>query len=175
MPDGRTHTRINLACYLAGSSLLAGLYFGHIYTVSVPQVVFFSLGYGFGTYWVTPDLDLAEQHVRAKTAWGPWGILWVPYGRMSEHRGMSHSWLWGPFSRLLYFMLCLTPIWILLYLLFSAQPELRPNLSHWLSFQLFADLWPIFLGYYVSQWLHLVADGIWPGHSLRILKRRLSR
>jgi uncharacterized metal-binding protein len=27
------------------------------------------------------------------------------------------------------------------------------------------------LGYYLSQWLHLVADGIWPDHDLRRLKR----
>jgi uncharacterized metal-binding protein len=175
MPDGRTHTRINLICYLAGSSLVTGLYFGGIYNVSIPQLVLLSVGYGVGTYWITPDLDLAEQHVRAKKAWGPWGILWVPYGHLSEHRGMSHSWLWGPLSRLLYVMLCLTPIWILVYLLFSTQPEFRPNLSKVWRFLLFADFWLIFLGYYVSQWLHLVADGIWPGHSLRILKRRLSR
>jgi uncharacterized metal-binding protein len=27
------------------------------------------------------------------------------------------------------------------------------------------------LGYYLSQWLHLVADGIYPDHDLRRLKR----
>ncbi len=27
------------------------------------------------------------------------------------------------------------------------------------------------LGYYLSQWLHLVADGVWPDHDLKRLRR----
>ena len=62
----------------------------------------FALSYLIGTFLVTPDLDLAEQGVRAKTHWGLFGLLWIPYGAIFSHRGHSHSWIVGPLTRILY-------------------------------------------------------------------------
>jgi uncharacterized metal-binding protein len=33
-------------------------------------------------------------------------------------------------------------------------------------------LWGLVLGYYISQWLHLVADGVWPDADFRYARRR---
>jgi len=117
--------------------------------------------YLLGTFLITPDLDLAEQQVRAKGRWGWLGWLWVPYGWMFAHRGLSHTWLIGPLTRLLYlgavglvvFWLC-GAIMSYLGLDISLQAQLKAPPQE--------VFWALVLGYYTSQWLHLIADGIWP-------------
>jgi len=117
--------------------------------------------YLLGTFLITPDLDLAEQQVRAKGHWGWLGWLWVPYGWMFAHRGLSHTWLIGPLTRLLYlgavglvvFWLC-GAIMSYLGLDISLQAQLKAPPQE--------VFWALVLGYYTSQWLHLIADGTWP-------------
>ncbi|MGQ9735872.1 MAG: metal-binding protein [Thermaceae bacterium] len=166
MPSGRAHEAINLTVLGLG---------GVIYLGSTPQdswgnpaVLAFALSYLVGTFLITPDLDLAERQVRAKKRWGLLGVLWWPYGVLFRHRGLSHTWVIGPLTRLLYLGLVLYVLWVFLKSLFfylvgeelMFRFDLPPGSK---------DLWlPALSGYYLSQWLHLVADGLWP-------KRRRSR
>jgi len=112
------------------------------------EVAQFTAGFLVGTLLITPDLDL--QYNDAARRWGAFRILWGPYWRLSRHRGRSHTYLFGPFSRLAYLAVFLVPIgWL-------AWSELRPEWR--------VDAWVVrvLLGYLCAQWLHLMADGIWP-------------
>lgn len=175
MPSGRAHETINLLAYAVAAT-------GYAYarrqglttdfdTLFAPETLqAFSLSYLIGTFLVTPDLDLAENRMQARNNWGLLGLLWVPYGALFSHRGLSHSWLIGPLTRLVYLAL--------LALAFSwGLAQVGPYLGY--SFSVRAELnenWPelalgALAGYYLSQWLHLVADGIQPDHTWAGRKR----
>jgi len=124
-----------------------------------------------GTFLITPDLDLADRTVQAKRRWGPLGWLWVPYGRMFSHRGLSHTWLVGPLTRLVYLALLGAALfWVgdglLRYLGISLELQGRVAAPPG------EILLALVLGYYVSQWLHLIADGIWPDFLHRSRRRK---
>jgi uncharacterized metal-binding protein len=164
MPSGRTHEAINLTLLGLGGAL----YLAQGGSPEEPRALAFLLGYLAGTFLLSPDLDLAEKGVRAQGRWGVLGALWRPYGWLFRHRGLSHTWILGPLTRLGYLLLLLFLLYGLLkgvaaFVGASLALALPPLPKEVLLFGL--------LGYYLSQWLHLVADGIWPDHDLRRLKR----
>jgi uncharacterized metal-binding protein len=164
MPSGRTHEAINLTLLGLGGAL----YLAQGGSPEEPRALAFLLGYLTGTFLLSPDLDLAEKGVRAQGRWGVLGALWRPYGWLFRHRGLSHTWILGPLTRLGYLLLLLFLLYGLLkgvaaFMGASLALALPPLPKEVLLFGL--------LGYYLSQWLHLVADGIWPDHDLRRLKR----
>ena len=164
MPSGRTHEAINLTLLGLGGAF----YLAQGGSPEEPRALAFLLGYLAGTFLLSPDLDLAEKGVRAQGRWGVLGALWRPYGWLFRHRGLSHTWILGPLTRLGYLLL-------LLFLLYG----LLKGVAAFMGASLALALPPLpkgvllfgLLGYYLSQWLHLVADGIWPDHDLRRHKR----
>jgi uncharacterized metal-binding protein len=164
MPSGRTHEAINLTLLGLGGAF----YLAQGGSPEEPRALAFLLGYLAGTFLLSPDLDLAEKGVRAQGRWGVLGALWRPYGWLFRHRGLSHTWVLGPLTRLGYLLL-------LLFLLYG----LLKGVAAFMGASLALALPPLpkevlllgLLGYYLSQWLHLVADDIWPDHDLRRLKR----
>ncbi|MBZ9714398.1 DUF2227 family putative metal-binding protein [Deinococcus multiflagellatus] len=133
---GWQHTALNLSVFapLAGLGVWAGQ----------DQVVLaVGAGYLIGTLYVTPDLDLPLND--AARRWGPLRFIWVPYHRLSRHRGMSHTYVLGPLIRLLYLAVLMWPLVALF----------RPEIDTGRAAQVLA-------GYLASQWLHLLADGYWP-------------
>lgn len=156
MPSGRIHNAVNSLAYVGLAGLATAAAAEGWLQLEAGTALAFSLAYFAGTFLLSPDLDLAESNVASKRAWGPLGFLWVPYGYLMRHRGLSHSWLVGPLTRLAYLGLLLAaPLWLLREEL--ARLGLTPPLG-------LAAL----AGYYLSQWLHLVADGLrpdreWPG------------
>lgn len=179
MPSGRTHETVNLLFF---GGLAAGYAYARAQGLTgevgdlrlSPTVTLFSASYLVGTFLVTPDLDLAENSVRSKSNWGLLGLLWVPYGALFSHRGLSHTWFLGPLTRLLYMVVvALALSWVVTVLApyfgytFSLQARLAEN---WQELALGA-----LAGYYLSQWLHLVADGISPDHHSRRRRKAKKR
>ena len=161
MPSGRVHNTINLISFIGLAGL--GLYVQRagLWPISLVQAAAFTVGFFAGTFLLSPDLDLAEGHVNSKRAWGALGFLWVPYGLLFSHRGLSHSWLIGPLTRLVYLGVI---VGLLVGLCWFLLPGLRlPALPYTVSW---LEGLPLLAGYYVSQWLHLIADGIRPDHRL---------
>ncbi|MDB5045782.1 MAG: hydrolase [Deinococcus sp.] len=174
VPSGRVHNLINIAVYavVAGGVLIASNQ--QRADVTATQALYFTLAYFAGTFLLSPDLDLAEGQVDSKRRWGVLGFLWAPYGMMFSHRGLSHTWVLGPLTRLAYLAIM---VGIVAGLLFFLWPGLRlPALPQ--PFIL-ADLWPALLppllGYYLSQWLHLIADGVRPDHGMRHGLKKIRR
>ncbi|WP_038049099.1 metal-binding protein [Thermus caliditerrae] len=164
MPSGRVHEAINLTALGGG----AVLYLAHGGAPEEPRALAFALAYLAGTFLLSPDLDLSERGVRAQRRWGVLGVLWRPYGWLFRHRGLSHTWVVGPLTRLGYLAgLVLVGFFMLQGLVRYLGADLRLAPPAWPREALGWGL----LGYYLSQWLHLVADGIWPDHDLRRLRR----
>lgn len=166
MPSGRVHNLINLAAFaVLGTSALVLARAG-AFTLEPREGLAFALGYFAGTFLLSPDLDLAEGHVDSKRAWGLLGVLWVPYGLMFSHRGWSHSWIVGPLTRLVYLGLMVALVLGVVALVWPPVLAWRPE----------GLAWPVgaalLAGYYLSQWLHLVADGIRPDHKMRLKRKR---
>jgi len=172
MPDGVTHERVNVAL-LAGAAVARFALFPD--KPITAEEVSFAVGYTVGTFLITPDLDLAlSQSVRALRNWGPLSFLWRPYGAVFKHRGLSHTYLVGPMTRLAYLALLAfivvaigAPDLVAAFFKhgLAGLPEPFDRPTFWL-----AGL----LGYYVSQWVHLVLDGIYP-HRRRKRRRRYPR
>lgn len=178
MPSGRAHESINLLVYAAAAvgyayARQAGLT-AEFDTLLAPETLkTFSLAFMIGTFLITPDLDLAENRVQARNNWGLLGTLWIPYGALFSHRGLSHTWLVGPLTRLVYLaLLGLALSW--------AAAQVGPYFGYSFSFRAeLGENWPeltigALAGYYLSQWLHLLADGIRPDHGLHRGRRSKS-
>ena len=146
MPRGDVHNTVN-------GILLYGLYaFSHTpvarKALTDDQIFALLSGYTIGAYWLTPDLDMAgDQPVWSLRLWGPLRVIWYPYGWLFRHRGLSHDWVLGPLTRLLYLLLLLAPV-----LQMAGAFRVVFDTER-------APLWLAGLtGYYLSQWAHLVLD-----------------
>lgn len=160
MASGRVHDIINYSTLTTMVGVYALLHTNFDFYLSSKNIIGFSISYLIGTLWITPDLDLSEHRfgARVKKRWGKLGWLWKPYGKMFKHRGISHTWILGPMTRLIYLFALMLIIgypmlWGLAYIgIYITLPEKIIG-GDQLSLA-------IILGYYFSQWLHLVADGI---------------
>jgi Uncharacterized metal-binding protein len=139
VPSGRVHETVNLL------ALPPTLYF---LPEPLPKLPF-AVGYLVGTFWLTPDLDLATS--RPSKRWGILRLIWLPYAWLFPHRGLSHRPFLGALTRVLY----LAAIAGLgLWLLDTLGYHLRFNFpvgQNWLSF---------FAGIFVADLLHLFLDTI---------------
>lgn len=148
---GWQHTMVNMAVLAPLSGVALALHRGG-------PLIPFAAAYLFGTLLVTPDLDLHFNDARRR--WGGLRFIWAPYAALSKHRGMSHSWLLGPLIRLLYLSLWTGPLlWLALRV--TGWPMLWPPM--WV-------LAGMVFGYLLSQWLHLLCDGMLPRFSLRSVR-----
>jgi len=151
VPNYRVHDAINLTALgvsFAGYSMLANT--NIIPSVSGAAMIGYTLSYLAGTFLVTPDLDLHGS--KPKKRWGMLRFLWRPYATLVPHRSsFSHGWLIGPLTRLLYLLLLTLP-------LLTLTRALEP--THALAQQYVG--WDALIasvaGYYLSQWMHLIAD-----------------
>lgn len=107
MPGGRTHNIINI---IVLTTIVAGLYLlKNRYDITLLEehlnikvILVFSLSYLFGTFFLSPDLDIDSS---AYDRWGIFKFLWWPYKELFKHRGMSHHPVFGPLTILIYFAL----------------------------------------------------------------------
>ena len=107
MPSGRTHTRIDLFFLVVilgvGACFWKPLvqFFGRDEMVEYGTV--FVVAYLFGTFLLSPDLDLKVSDPMKN--WGILRLLWRPYSYAFKHRGLSHMPIVGTLTRLLYMVL----------------------------------------------------------------------
>lgn len=104
MPSGKTHTRIDLLflTLLIGATVflwddLSGR-FGNDRLLE--RCAAFTVSYLFGTFLLSPDLDLKEN--ASSRNWGLLRLFWRPYSALFKHRGLSHTPVVGTLTRILY-------------------------------------------------------------------------
>lgn len=142
--QGRQHELYTLVGLVLATPLAAGVWGAE------GGLAFLAAGTA-GTLLLSPDLDLAES--RASRRWGPLSLLWAPYRWLHPHRGRSHSYLYGPLSRLAYLGGLGGVAAHLLGVEGEAMGRLREALGQ-------REAWAALLGYMASQWAHSLQDGI---------------
>lgn len=100
MPGGRDHNIINffvLISTLSSLYVLSEMYEDLILKeyMDLKIVLIFSLSYLFGTFFLSPDLDIDSS---AYERWGLLKVLWWPYKILFKHRGLSHHPVFGPLT-----------------------------------------------------------------------------
>lgn len=129
------------------------------------QGVLFLGAYTASTLFLSPDLDLPNS--RPSRRWGPLGLLWLPYRLLHPHRGLSHTYLYGPLSRLLYLALLTLPLLGLL----GVPPGKALDLLLTGLARHPGEAFALLMGYLLGQWVHLLQDRIPPGRPARGLRR----
>jgi uncharacterized metal-binding protein len=99
MPNAPTHDFITVAsaAVMTPVSLNSGLP-----GLDVANTAILVGSYLFSGLLFSPDLDTYSRPYRR---WGPFRVLWLPYRGMVSHRSwVSHSMVFGPLIRVLYFI-----------------------------------------------------------------------
>lgn len=137
MPGYKTHDLIGAASIVPISIIAIH------YSLPLSTIVVLDIGIIFGTYFLSPDLDLNS---RIYHRWGLLRWLWFPYQHLIHHRSwLSHS---GPISATIRIVYLLTWFSPLLYL-FGIQPQ---DLHYTLYYGI---LWIAFI---IADTLHVLAD-----------------
>jgi len=132
MADGKTHELHGL---LAGGALLV-----LALALARAEPAYIASGLVLGTVLLSPDLDMART--RPSSWWGPLRVMWWPYAWAFDHRGVSHSWIVGPLTRLIYIGLPVGLVWWGCFQLEGVGP--------WLAW--------VAGGIVLGNWLHLLGD-----------------
>ncbi|KKG12216.1 MULTISPECIES: metal-binding protein [unclassified Methanosarcina] len=96
MPNGKTHIKVNITLLLG---ILLSLHINYIKSNIPPEyiefdtIAIFSFALIFGTYYLSPDLDIQSDPFRR---WGILKYIWWPYQKICKHRGKLHHPLLGP-------------------------------------------------------------------------------
>ncbi|MBI2952580.1 DUF2227 family putative metal-binding protein [bacterium] len=104
MPSGKTHIRIDVFFLLLMAAAALTFWDDLVQRFGrdrlVEQSAVFTISYLFGTFLLSPDLDL-KDNVSAKN-WGLLRLFWRPYAALFRHRGISHVPVLGTLTRILY-------------------------------------------------------------------------
>lgn len=161
MPSGKTHLRIELLLFPVFVTL-----FYLLIDVSSSAVALFAGAYLFSSLMLSPDLDLRYNQTRRR--WGLLGFVWIPYTKIFKHRGVSHSVLFGPLTRLCYLgLIAVFMAWGLSYFKLWSSP-IAQLVSSPLDLRLVGILAS---GLWLPNILHTVVDHL---HSILPRRRRRS-
>lgn len=152
MALGRTHDFVNLI------ALPLCLYY-------TPKEFYipFAIGYLFGTFFLSPDIDLPKS--KPSKRWKKLRFIWRPYQALSRHRGLSHVPIIGSALRLSYLMLLFIFLYfVLLGISSKYAPEVQNLLLSFDPFDLFSRLaekeeaFYFALGVVISEVFHVFID-----------------
>jgi uncharacterized metal-binding protein len=143
MPRGTVHLAIELG------TLPAWVVAGGALGVARASLVLFAGSYVGASLFLSPDLDLARSD--ASQRWRAARFLWLPYAALFRHRGISHSPLLGPLTRLLYLVVLGGLGWGLLHAVAGVP---FPRAIPWES------ALPVLVGLYLPQLLHVLLDRV---------------
>lgn len=112
------------------------------------QLILFITGFFIGTVYLSPDMDTKSEPSRRC------GIACTPYRKLFTHRGISHHWLWGTATRIIYVLLLIGLLSGLIFVLYpsTSVPDITVILSHPFEILMFI------LGLFISNVLHTITD-----------------
>lgn len=157
MAKGKSHDKFNLylGAFFTGS--IVGLFIG------INEAGPFMAGWVIGTLFLSPDLDIGPK----KRA-GILGTALYPYSLLFKHRGISHHFLWGTLSRVVYLYIMAMFIIFLLSKMgevtFAWDHFFNSHLAYFqnYSYERREYLWPTWLlfGLTGADWSHYFLDKI---------------
>lgn len=148
MSSYKQHTSFNL--FIAFPLLIAGItYFIHPHKY---LLFTFAGSFVYSTLFMSPDLDLAYQ-IRPFSLRGIFSLPFRSYARCFRHRGLSHSWIFGSLTRILWLFAWFILIFLLCY---RSLPKTRAILSIYAVYKPY--LLYGFAGICIADWCHLLLD-----------------
>lgn len=148
MPNYKTHTNFNL--FFALPAAAAGIYY--FYAPSTPFLAAFAGAFCYSTLFMSPDLDLIHQVKLFSLR----GLLTFPfrfYSKFFRHRGLSHSFVFGTATRILWLAgLSL----LVIYLAYQVTPTEKLFSSYFNQYKPYA-LYGL-AGVILADWCHLMLD-----------------
>ncbi len=151
MPSGKRHLRLELALLPV---ILGGTWWWGREFLRWEELAGIGGAYLLSSLLLSPDLDLGSSSARRR--WGPLGFIWLPYSKLFKHRGLSHSLLLGPLTRIGYLFLVGWLVALgLRYLGVLGEGGIGLHLNLGLRREL---LGMIALGLYLPNALHIVYD-----------------
>ncbi len=91
LAKGSTHDKLNLITGAVLTGIMVGTSFQWQRTVP------FAFGWLLATFVLTPDLDIGPKNRKSVVS-----ILLYPYSVLFKHRGISHSFILGTITRIIY-------------------------------------------------------------------------
>ena len=123
----------------------------------------FSLGYIFGTFLLSPDLDLPQS--KPSKRWRKLRLIWKPYQSFSKHRGSSHIPVLGTLLRFGYLVMVFIFLYFVLLGLSSKYiPHIKDLLLAFDPFNLLSyfakreETFYFALGVLISEIFHISLD-----------------
>lgn len=143
MPNYSSHLILNFFIL----SALYILYVQHPF-LTIIQLSLFIIGFFIGTVLLTPDIDLKSEPARRC------GIACTPYRKIFSHRGISHHWLWGTVTRIIYVLIIIGLLAGLVFILKLPLPDITVVLTH--PFEILM----VVAGLFLANVLHTVVDAV---------------
>lgn len=143
MPGYRTHSRFNLLLLIPIDALLLQRY-------SPKDILLFSLGYIFATYYLSPDMDIFRSGPIRR--WGILRFIWLPYSLFFTHRGISHIPIIGTLTRIGYLLILSIIISLIVFRDYRIVEEFAMRYRREI-------IW-ILLGMFASDTLHALLDKV---------------
>lgn len=110
IPKGTVHDTINTVLLIVFVLVVTTHDYLKLGSDNLILLIIFSASYLFGTFFLSPDLDLSSTPYKR---WGFLRVMWWPYKELFKHRKMSHNIILGPVSIVGYFtMLIILFLWI---------------------------------------------------------------
>lgn len=121
----------------------------HEYTVlTTQQLLLFVTGFFIGTIYLTPDLDIRSEPSKRS------GILFIPFKKLTTHRGITHKWFTGAIVIILYvFIISIILIWII-----SGNTGINTFISQLIKFH--KEIFLLIAGTVTANLLHIFLDKI---------------
>ncbi|PWU16520.1 MAG: hypothetical protein C5B45_00330 [Chlamydiae bacterium] len=144
MANYRTHTGFNL--FLILPVLLGfGYYF---FQPSERALITFTATFTYATLFMNPDVDLVHK-IKLFSLRGFITLPFRGYSKIFKHRGISHSFLLGSFTRIIWF----SSILFLLGFSFSFSDNLFSFCRYFKTYFIYA-----LIGICLADWSHLLLD-----------------
>lgn len=144
MPKYTSHILFNFSLLI----ILFIIYQRYSFPLTEQQLILFLLSYFIGTVYLTPDIDTRSEASRRC------GISCTPYRWFFTHRGISHHWLYGILTRIIYVLLIIG----LLIFFISGLPEINTFINTLLSYKI--EMLFIITGLFLSNLFHIILDTI---------------
>lgn len=148
MANYQTHTKFNI-CIALPIFLLIFFFFLH---PPVFGLLLFSLSFVYSTLFMNPDVDISYK-IRIFSLRGILTLPFRTYCLFFRHRGLSHSYMYGSFTRIIWLF---GSILFVFYLCHKTVPSLQECLSFFHRYKI--SLSYIFSGICLADWCHLLLD-----------------
>ena len=144
MANYKTHTGFNL--FFALPTLIGlGYYF---FQPPEKALITFTVTFIYATLFMNPDLDLVHQ-IKLFSVRGFITLPFRGYSKIFKHRGISHSFLLGSVTRIIW----LSSILLLVGFSFSFSEYLFSFYEHFKTYFIYA-----LIGICLADWSHLLLD-----------------